>query len=423
MCECCILSLQNTKTNCPLIKEVLKILRKPNKHWWLAVNQNYSMQGLAGLVPTNYVKEIQDVVSEKVEGFGTDNSNPDIVPTDEDNYILMAKQGTGSNDEPDKVLNFEMKYSTWEVTLLTSVGSGMENRSSQNNKKQDQIFHEGHTFDYGKTEDQVQITLSNPKELILTHDSYIKTVNDMEALKTFEGSNIHPYIYVDNRLLNLSIAFWGPVTCDKEMEVSFASRKDAEIVLSGEREGSFLLRESESSPGDLTLSMRRGEKIIHVWIGKSEEQFIYSEPRRFESIEEIIEVYHRSNLVSKRGQTIRLWRSAEKKHITDDYNSFEKKSYGMVKMSQEACEDKLIDSVKGAFLVRKIDKEFEEEKKWILSVKFHLHVEHFLIELNKEFPTHKFVFGEYSSNGNIHEVVQRLLQEPVTDFIPSERRH
>uniref|UniRef100_A0A7M5XP57 SH2 domain-containing protein n=1 Tax=Clytia hemisphaerica TaxID=252671 RepID=A0A7M5XP57_9CNID len=116
------------------------------------------------------------------------------------------------------------------------------------------------------------------------------------------------------------------------------SRKDAEATLNEEKEGSYVVHQSVSMPGDLTLSIKRQEHVGHIWIGKAEGKFIYSTPRRFKNIEQLIESHQKKNLMTKGGKTVRLSVKDEdmaSEEVKREYDSFKKKSYYAGKLSRQ----------------------------------------------------------------------------------------
>ena len=128
--------------------------------------------------------------------------------------------------------------------------------NDKNNNKRHQDFQGTYSFDDGKSKDQkvssAPYTPSSPKkELILTHDSYLKTEGDEDALKALKLCDIHPYIYVKSPSPKSKENPYSPFGEEIKKEAGAFSihkmgRREAEIRLSREKEGSFLLRESES---------------------------------------------------------------------------------------------------------------------------------------------------------------------------------
>ncbi|KAM7428012.1 Growth factorreceptor-bound protein 2 [Porites harrisoni] len=75
-------------------------------------------------------------------------------------------------------------------------------------------------------------------------------------------------------------------------------RQAEEALLQLQFEGAFLIRESESSPGDFSLSVRSGDKVQHFKIFKDEEKKYYLWIRKFPSLNQLVD-YHKTNSVSK----------------------------------------------------------------------------------------------------------------------------
>ena len=89
----------------------LKIIKKHNDGWWLACDENHS---LVGLIPSNYVEEIQERTSKNI----TDTySYPDIVLKNKDDVekkrggseVVLRNNPKDGYSNPDKVLAFESK--------------------------------------------------------------------------------------------------------------------------------------------------------------------------------------------------------------------------------------------------------------------------------------------------------------------------
>lgn len=80
------------------------------------------------------------------------------------------------------------------------------------------------------------------------------------------------------------------------------TRRQAEqALLQVQHEGAFLIRESESSPGDFSLSVRTGDHIQHFKIFKDEGRKYYLWIRKFPSLNMLVE-HHKTNSVSKNQQ-------------------------------------------------------------------------------------------------------------------------
>ncbi|XP_064478672.1 growth factor receptor-bound protein 2 [Ornithodoros turicata] len=82
------------------------------------------------------------------------------------------------------------------------------------------------------------------------------------------------------------------------------TRADAEKLLSNKHEGAFLIRVSESSPGDFSLSVKCADGVQHFKVLRDTQGKFFLWVVKFPSLNELVE-YHRSASVS-RSQDIKL---------------------------------------------------------------------------------------------------------------------
>lgn len=82
------------------------------------------------------------------------------------------------------------------------------------------------------------------------------------------------------------------------------TRADAEKLLKDETEGAFLIRMSESSPADFSLSVKCPDDVQHFKVLKDQNGKFFLWVVKFNSLNELVE-YHRSSSVS-RNQEVRL---------------------------------------------------------------------------------------------------------------------
>ena len=73
------------------------------------------------------------------------------------------------------------------------------------------------------------------------------------------------------------------------------SRDQASAILNGNKDGSFLIRESPTSPG-LAISIRFGSDVKHIKIGRSGNRYFLTEAKQFESVDEVINYYKLNSL-------------------------------------------------------------------------------------------------------------------------------
>lgn len=82
------------------------------------------------------------------------------------------------------------------------------------------------------------------------------------------------------------------------------TRADAEKLLANKHEGAFLIRVSESSPGDFSLSVKCADGVQHFKVLRDQSGKFFLWVVKFNSLNELVE-YHRSASVS-RSQDIKL---------------------------------------------------------------------------------------------------------------------
>lgn len=83
--------------------------------------------------------------------------------------------------------------------------------------------------------------------------------------------------------------------------------KDAErLLLNKGRNGSFLVRESQSKPGDYVLSVRTEDKVTHFIIRCLNGQYDAGGGEKFNSLSELIEFYRRNPMVETSGIVVHL---------------------------------------------------------------------------------------------------------------------
>ncbi|XP_046397358.1 tyrosine-protein phosphatase non-receptor type 11-like isoform X2 [Ischnura elegans] len=85
------------------------------------------------------------------------------------------------------------------------------------------------------------------------------------------------------------------------------SGKEAEkLILEKGKNGSFLVRESQSKPGDYVLSVRTDDKVTHVMIRCQDNRYDVGGGEKFDSLSELIEHYKRNPMVETSGTVVHL---------------------------------------------------------------------------------------------------------------------
>nr|CAI5846365.1 unnamed protein product [Callosobruchus analis] len=82
------------------------------------------------------------------------------------------------------------------------------------------------------------------------------------------------------------------------------TRADAEKLLLNKHEGAFLIRISESSPGDFSLSVKCSDGVQHFKVLRDAQGKFFLWVVKFNSLNELVE-YHRTSSVS-RSQDVKL---------------------------------------------------------------------------------------------------------------------
>ncbi|XP_029664914.1 tyrosine-protein phosphatase non-receptor type 11 isoform X1 [Formica exsecta] len=85
------------------------------------------------------------------------------------------------------------------------------------------------------------------------------------------------------------------------------SAKEAErLMLEGGKNGSFLVRESQSKPGDFVLSVRTDDRVTHVMIRSQDNKYDVGGGHKFDSLSDLIEHYKRNPMVETSGSVVHL---------------------------------------------------------------------------------------------------------------------
>ncbi|XP_012254485.1 tyrosine-protein phosphatase corkscrew isoform X2 [Athalia rosae] len=85
------------------------------------------------------------------------------------------------------------------------------------------------------------------------------------------------------------------------------SGKEAErLMVERGKNGSFLVRESQSKPGDFVLSVRTDDRVTHVMIRSQDNKFDVGGGDKFDSLSDLIEHYKRNPMVETSGTVVHL---------------------------------------------------------------------------------------------------------------------
>jgi len=85
------------------------------------------------------------------------------------------------------------------------------------------------------------------------------------------------------------------------------SGKEAEaLLLQNGRNGSFLMRESQNSPGDFAISARIDDKVTHVMVKKIDNKFDAGAGDQFDTLSDLVEQYRKAPMVDSNGVVVHL---------------------------------------------------------------------------------------------------------------------
>ncbi|XP_020296324.1 tyrosine-protein phosphatase corkscrew-like isoform X2 [Pseudomyrmex gracilis] len=85
------------------------------------------------------------------------------------------------------------------------------------------------------------------------------------------------------------------------------SAKEAEgLMLERGKNGSFLVRESQSKPGDFVLSVRTDDRVTHVMIRFQDNKYDVGGGDKFDSLSDLIEHYKKNPMVETSGSVVHL---------------------------------------------------------------------------------------------------------------------
>lgn len=138
-----------------------------------------------------------------------------------------------------------------------------------------------------------KFTASQDDELSFEKGSVLNILDKDEDRNWYKAEQNDQEGWIPNTYITMRSHSWfhGKIT----------RRQAEEALLQVQHEGAFLIRESESSPGDFSLSVRTGDHVQHFKIFKNEERKYYLWIRKFSSLNMLVE-HHKTNSVSNNQQ-------------------------------------------------------------------------------------------------------------------------
>lgn len=95
-------------------------------------------------------------------------------------------------------------------------------------------------------------------------------------------------------------------TTERWFHGHLSGREAEKLILEKGKNGSFLVRESQSKPGDYVLSVRTDDKVTHVMIRCVENKYDVGGGRKFDTLSELVEHYRRNPMVEQSGTVVPL---------------------------------------------------------------------------------------------------------------------
>ncbi|KRY66449.1 Tyrosine-protein phosphatase non-receptor type 11 [Trichinella pseudospiralis] len=95
-------------------------------------------------------------------------------------------------------------------------------------------------------------------------------------------------------------------TAERWFHGYISGREAEQILMEQGRNGSFLVRESQSTPGDYALSVRQDNQVTHVMIWCKDNRYGVGGGDEFSSLKDLVEHYRRSPMVETSGSVVHL---------------------------------------------------------------------------------------------------------------------
>ncbi|XP_071517596.1 tyrosine-protein phosphatase non-receptor type 11-like isoform X8 [Panulirus ornatus] len=95
-------------------------------------------------------------------------------------------------------------------------------------------------------------------------------------------------------------------TTERWFHGHLSGREAEKLILEKGKNGSFLVRESQSKPGDYVLSVRTDDKVTHVMIRCVDNKYDVGGGRKFDTLSELVEHYRRNPMVEQSGTVVPL---------------------------------------------------------------------------------------------------------------------
>ncbi|XP_784072.2 cytoplasmic protein NCK2 isoform X2 [Strongylocentrotus purpuratus] len=251
--------------------EQVNVLEKSGDGWWRG-----ECNGEKGWFPSNYVSEddtsMPNSHGSSTSSKGDDNSIPD-------DFVLGVTTLYAFKGRTDEELNFDASE------LLDIIS----------NPSDDQ--------DWWKARNKlgtVGLVPSNYVKVVENADPVCPTKFFIEDAVPPKPIEMHDE---DNSFTpSSSVGFY-----DRDWFHGRITRQDSEKILGCPGEsGLFLIRESETMPGDFAVSVKAPERVKHFKVTRSDKKFCIGQ-RKFESLDDLVDHYKRSPIFSSDDGELKLY--------------------------------------------------------------------------------------------------------------------
>ncbi|XP_054770704.2 cytoplasmic protein NCK2-like [Lytechinus pictus] len=249
--------------------EQVNVLEKSGDGWWRG-----ECNGQSGWFPSNYVSE-EDTNMPNSHGSSTSSKGDDnSIP---DDFVLGVTTLYAFKARTEEELNFENGES---LDIISNPSDDQDWWRARNKK--------GNTG--------------------LVPSNYVKVVENADPVcptNFFIEDAVPKPIDLpqhDNNFAPPSDRFY-----DRDWFHGRITRGDSEKILSCPGEsGLFLIRESETMPGDFAVSVKAPDRVKHFKVTRSDKKFCIGQ-RKFESLDDLVDHYKRSPIFSSDDGELKLY--------------------------------------------------------------------------------------------------------------------
>lgn len=247
--------------------EIVNVLEKSGDGWWRG-----ECNGQSGWFPSNYVSEEDTSMPNSHVSSTSSKGDDSSIP---DDFILGVTTLYAFKGRTDEELNFEA------------------------NEALDVISDPSDDVDWWKARNK-------HGKIGLVPCNYVKVVENADpvcATKVYIEDAVPKPIDLPRDIVSPhSDGFY-----DRDWFHGRITRQESEKVLSCPGEsGLFLIRESETMPGDFAVSVKAPERVKHFKVTRADMKFCIGQ-RKFESLDDLVDHYKRSPIFSSDDGVLKLY--------------------------------------------------------------------------------------------------------------------